>query len=76
MPCKAACHVHGAERMDEAGMFRGGVHPTGALELIDVSEALDPRGIDQILFRSFVLVRGGERHGEGDILVDWIGDQR
>ena len=22
MPCKAACHVHGAERVDEAGVFR------------------------------------------------------
>jgi hypothetical protein len=22
MPCEAACHMHGAERVDEAGVFR------------------------------------------------------
>ena len=76
MSCEAACHMHGAERMDEAGMFRGGVDPTGALKLIDVAQALDPGRIDQILFRPFVRVRSGEGHGEGDVLVDWIGDQR
>ena len=76
MPCKAACHVHGAERVDEAGVFRRGVYPSSALELIDVPEALDPGGVDQVFFRPFVWVRNGERHGEGDVLVDRIGDQR
>ena len=76
MPCKAACHVHGAERVDEAGVFRRGVDPSGALELIDIPEALDPGGVDQVFFSPFVWVRNGERHGEGDVLVDRIGDQR
>ena len=76
MPGKAACHVHGAKRVDEASVFRGGVYPTGALELIDVPEALDPGGIDQILFRPFMRVRSGEGHGEGDVLMDRISDQR
>ena len=76
MACKAACHMHGAERVDEAGVFRRGVDPAGALELIDVPEALDPGGVDQILFRPFVGVRNGEGYGEGDILVNRIGDQR
>ena len=76
MPCKTACHMHGAERVDEAGVFRLVLHPMGALELIDVSEALDPGGVDQVLFRPFVRVRSGEGHGKGDVLVDRIGDQR
>lgn len=42
MARKTACHVHGAKRVDEAGMFSGGIDPTGALELIDVAEPLDP----------------------------------
>jgi hypothetical protein len=46
------------------------------LELIDVPEALDPRGVDEVLFRSFLLVGSGEGYGEGDVLVDRIGDQR
>ena len=76
MSCKAACHVHSSERVDEAGVFRGRVHPTGALELIDVSQALDPGGVDQVLFRPFVRVRRGVGDSKGDIMVDRIGDQR
>ena len=76
MPCKAACHMHGAEGVDKASVFRRGVDPSSALELIDVSEALDPGGVDQVLFRPFVRVRSGEGHSEGDVLMDWIGDQR
>ena len=48
--------------------------PIGALELIDISEALDPGGVDQVFFRPFVCVCSGEGYGEGDILVDRIGD--
>ena len=61
VPCEAACHVHGAERVDEAGVFRGGIDPAGALELIDVPEALDPGRVDQVLFRPFVRVRVARR---------------
>ena len=64
MLCKAARHMHGAERVNETGVFRGGVHPAGALELINVSEALDPGGIDQVFFRAFVRIRNGEGYGE------------
>ena len=76
MPRKSARYVHGAERVDEAGVFRGGVYPPGALELKDVPEALDPGGIDQVLFRPFVRICSGEGYSEGDVLVDRIGDQR
>jgi hypothetical protein len=76
MPRKASRHMHGAERVDEAGMFCRGVYPPGALELIDVSEPLDPGGVDQVFFRPFLLVRSREGYGEGDILMDRIGDQR
>ena len=57
---EAASHVHGADGMDEAGMFGGGIDPTGALELIDLPEALHPGRVDQILFRPLVRVRLAE----------------
>ena len=76
MPCKAACHMHGAEGVDKASVFRRGVDPSSALELIDVSEALDPGGVDQVFFRPFVRICCGEGYGEGDVLVNGIGDQR
>ena len=53
---KTACHVHRADRVDEASVFRRRVYPTGTLELIDVPEALNPGGVDQVLFRPFVRV--------------------
>ena len=51
MPRKPAGHVHGAQGMDEAGVLGGGIDPPGALQLINVPQALDPWRIDQILFR-------------------------
>jgi len=76
MPSKAACHMHRTKRVDEAGMFCRGVDPSSALELVDVAEALDPGGVDQVFFRSFVRICCGEGYGEGDVLVNGIGDQR
>jgi len=61
---KAACHMHGADRVDEAGVFRCWVHPPGTLELIDVPEALDPGGVDQVFFSPFVQVCSGKGHSE------------
>src|SRR5689334_6144969 len=36
MPGKSPGHVHGPERVNKAGMFRRGIDPAGALELINV----------------------------------------
>ena len=51
MPRKPSGHVHGAQGVDEAGMFGRRIDPSGALQLINVPQPLDPGRIDQILFR-------------------------
>jgi len=67
--------VHGPQRMLEARVFRGRVHPPGALELVDPPQALHPGGVDQVLFRALArLSRDGDR--EGGVLVDRVGDER
>lgn len=75
MSGESSRHVHRPQGMDEAGMLGRRIDPTGALELINVPEALDPRGIDQIFFGELVRIRSRVRNGEGDILVNRISDQ-
>ena len=50
MARKPAGHVHRAERVHKARVFRRGIDPAGALQLIDITQPLDPRRIDQIFF--------------------------
>ena len=75
VPREAAGHMHGTDGMHEARMFGGGIHPTGALELINLPEALDPGGIDQILFGPLVWIRLTRGDGEGHVLVNGIRDE-
>ena len=71
---EAAGHVHRAERVGEPAVLRGGEDPARRLELRDPPEALDPRGVDQVLLGR--LARGepvGPRVEE--IPVDRIDDE-
>jgi predicted metal-dependent hydrolase len=45
-----AGEVHGAERVLEPRMLRSGENPPRALQLVDAAKALQPRGVDEILF--------------------------
>ena len=72
---EAASHMHGADGMHEARMFGRGINPAGALELVDLPEALHPGRVDQILFRPLVRIRLARGHREGDILVNGISDE-
>jgi hypothetical protein len=75
MACKPAGHVHGADGMDKAGVLRRGIDPASALELINMTEALNPGGIDEIFFGLFAQIGMARWHGEGYILVNRISDQ-
>lgn len=46
-------HMHGAQRMHEPRMLRRWIHPAGALELINVTQPLNPGRINQVFFSSF-----------------------
>src|SRR5207247_4271261 len=76
-------NVDGPERVDKPGVLGGRVDPPSALELEDVAEPLDPGRIDQLLLgrlllRGARLPPGGAREGdgEGDVLVNRVGDER
>jgi predicted metal-dependent hydrolase len=43
--------MHRTEGVLEARMFRGGENPPGALQLVDAAQALQPRGVHEILLR-------------------------
>lgn len=69
---KPARQVHGAERMLEPAVLGRGIHPPGALELIDLTQALHPGCVDQVLFGLLPCHAGS---GKGDIPVDRIAEQ-
>ena len=71
-PGEGAGQVHGPQAVLEAAVLRRGIDPAGALKLEDVPEALEPGGIDQVLFRYLVGVPGDR---EGDVAVDRVGDE-
>ena len=73
---RIARHVHRPERMHESGMFRRGIDPPGTLQLVDVSQPLNPGGVDQVFLGVFMWIRLSIRYGERDVLVDRIGDER
>src|SRR5206468_8814189 len=75
--------VHGPERVDKPAVLGGRVNPPGALELEDAAEPLDPGRIDQVLLGRLPLRvarlppgGAGEGDGEGDVLVNRVGDER
>ena len=75
MPRKSAGNVHGAQGMDKAGVFGRGIDPPGALQLINVPQALDPGRVDQILFRLLPVIGRRIGNSKGNIFMDRIGDQ-
>jgi hypothetical protein len=56
-------------------MFRRGIDPAGALELVDVSQPLNPGGVDQVFLGVFMGIRLRIGYGKRDVLVDGIGDE-
>ena len=76
MSGESSRHVHGPERMHESSMFSRGIDPAGTLQLVDVSQPLNPGGVDQVFLGVFMWIRLRIRYGEGDVLVDGIGDKR
>ena len=70
---KLPCQVHGSERVLEAAVFSGGVNPAGALQLIDITQALHPRRVDQGFFSNFALLFGD---GKLNVAMYRVGDQR
>ncbi len=74
VPRELPCHVHGANRMDEPGMFGGWIDPAGTLKLIDIPKSLHPWRIDQVFLRQFVRFCLAVGNGEGHVLVNRIGN--
>jgi hypothetical protein len=68
--------MHGPQRVHEPRMFRGGIDPSGTLQLVDVSQPLDPGGVDQVLFRALGRIGSRVGHGERDVFMDRIGNKR
>ena len=68
-------HMHRPQRVHESGMFGRWIHPTRALQLIDISKTLDPGGIDQVFLGVFMGIRMRIGYGKGDVLVNGIGDE-
>jgi hypothetical protein len=73
MFCELSRHVHGTKRVLKAAMFSRGIDPTGALQLINVTQSLHPRGVDKRFFGYFGFV---QRYGELNVTVDGVRDQR
>lgn len=44
-----ACEVHGPKRVLESRMLGGGENPPCTLQLVDATQALEPRGVDEVL---------------------------
>ena len=76
--------MHGAQGMLKPAVFRGRIHPSCALQLIDVPKALEPGRIDEIFFSRFVEAgcRVGNRKlnvvmnrigNEGNVVRDRLG---
>lgn len=68
--------VHGAQYVLEPAVFRRGIDPSRALQLIDIPKTLDPRRIDEIFFRGFVRVGRRIGNGEVNVVVDRVSNQR
>ena len=73
---KPSRDVHRPERMHKPGMFRGRIDPASTLQLVDVSQPLNPGGVDQVFLGVLMRIRMSIGDGEGDVLVDGISDER
>ena len=70
---KLTGQVHRAERVLETAVFSGRIYPSGALQLIDVAQALHPGRVDQGFFGNFALFFG---YGKLNVTMNRVGDQR
>jgi len=70
---ESAGQVHRAQRMLEAAVLRGRVHPARRLQLRHAAQPLHPRGVDQVLLGR--LAREHTRSRVEDVLVDRVGDE-
>ena len=64
--------MHGAQDMLKARVLGTGVHPPGALQLMNSPQALNPGMIDERLLGRLLAVAGG---GEGNVTVQRIANQ-
>ena len=69
---RPAAQMHGAQDMLKARVLGTGVHPPGALQLMNSPQALNPGMIDERLLGRLLAVAGG---GEGNVTVQRIADQ-
>ena len=67
-----AGEVHGAQRVLEARMLRGRENPPCALQLMDPAQPLQPRGIDEVLFRGSTSNPAGAPFGDAKVSVDGV----
>jgi len=71
MTCEAASHMHGPEGMLETAVLSGGINPECALELVDVSQPLNPRIVED-RFLCSELIRAGKGSAVMDVSVHRI----
>lgn len=75
MPCKSSRDMHGPEGMLKAAVLGGGVDPPGALKLVDIPKPLQIGRVNEV-FLGGLLFTVGRGDGEGDVLMNGVGDQR
>ena len=67
-----AGEVHGAQGMLETRMLRRGEDPPRALQLVDAAQALEPRGVDQVLLGRLATHAVGPALCDAKVSVDGI----
>ena len=67
--------VHRAQRVLKPGVLRRGEDPPRALQLMDAAQALQPRGIHQVLLRSLTCDAARPALRDAKVSVDGIGGQ-
>src|SRR5438132_12728157 len=67
--------VHRAQRVLKPGVLRRGEDPPRALQLMDAAQALQPRGIHQVLLRSLTCDAARPALSDAKVSVDGIGGQ-
>jgi hypothetical protein len=76
LPGKPSSYMHGPQGMLEAAMLSGRKDPAGALELLDIPQALHPRRVNQVLLRDlWSTALSHTRYREGNVFVNRISEQ-
>ena len=81
MPGEAPGDMHRAERMDEAAVLGRWIDPSRALKLIDVTQPLHPRRVNEVLLGGLrrphgLLSDSTEGNGKRDVFMDGVCDER